>query len=373
MIAIAEVDSFVFRYPLETPVQTSFGTMRDRPMVLVRLRDSDGFVGWGEVWCNFPDVGAEHRARLVDSVFAPLLLNRNFADEVEAFASLTDSTAVLAIQSAEFGPIAQCIAGIDTAMHDLVARREEMPVWRRLGGRTNVMPVYASGINPGGAEAVAERALGAGYRNLKLKIGFDEQSDRTNLSRLRALVGDKGKLMADANQAWSVEEACLRAPAFSDFDLFWLEEPIAANRPAGEWRRLREHAPMPLAGGENLAGDEDYTEALQDRILSVVQPDLAKWGGPTKCVPLGRAINRSGLLYCPHYLGGGVGLVASAHALAAVGGDGMLEVDINDNPLRSDLIGAMLSRSPGFATLDDSPGLGVDPDLSWLASFKVDH
>jgi len=372
MIAIAGIDTFVFRYPLETPVQTSFGTMRDRPMVLVRLRDADGFVGWGEVWCNFPNVGAEHRARLIESVFAPLLVDQSFADEGEAFASLTASTAVLAIQSAEFGPIAQCIAGIDTAMHDLAARREGMPVWRRLGGETGVMPVYASGINPRGAEAVAEKALGAGYCNLKLKIGFDEQTDRSNLSRLRALVGDDGKLMADANQAWSVEEACRRVPAFSDFDLFWLEEPIAANRPPEEWRRLKRQASMPLAGGENLAGDEDFAEALADGLLSVVQPDLAKWGGPTKCVPLGRAINRSGLLYCPHYLGGGIGLVASAHALAAAGGDGMLEVDINDNPLRSALIGDMLSIAPGFATLDDSPGLGVEPDLDWLARFRVD-
>ena len=373
MIAIAEVDSFVFRYPLDTPVQTSFGTMRDRPMVLVRLRDSDGFVGWGEVWCNFPNVGAEHRARLIDSVFAPFLEGRHFADEAEALASLTTSTAVLAIQTAEFGPIAQCIAGLDIAIHDLLARRDDKPLWSRLGGKTNVMPVYASGINPTGAEATAERALGEGYRNLKLKIGFDDRSDRSNLARLRTLVGDRGRLMADANQAWTMEEACLRTAACSEFDLFWLEEPIAADRPPDEWRRLKECAPMPLAGGENLLGDDAFANALQDKILSVVQPDLAKWGGPTKCVQLGRDINRSGLLYCPHYLGGGVGLVASAHTLAAVGGDGMLEVDINDNPLRSELTGDLLSKSPGVATLGDTPGLGVEPDLAWLSRFKVDH
>ena len=373
MISIVQADSFVFRYPLQTPVQTSFGTMRDRPMVLVRLRDKDGFVGWGEVWCNFPNVGAEHRARLLESVFSPLLLSQSFSSEDAAFQSLTDSTAVLAIQTGEFGPIAQCIAGLDIAIHDLVAKREGKPVWRRLGGQTSVVPVYASGINPTGAEAVAERALSAGYRHLKLKIGFDETSDRANLSSLRGLLKGSGKLMADANQAWSVEEARLRAPALSEFNLFWLEEPIAANRPAVEWQELKDSVPIPLAGGENFASDDVFSAALQDKTLSVVQPDLAKWGGLTRCVPLGREINVSGLLYCPHYLGGGVGLVASAHGLAAVGGDGMLEVDINGNPLRSELIGDMLSASPGFATLSDTPGLGVEPDLSWLVRFRVDH
>lgn len=373
MTTIADVDCFVFRYPLETPVQTSFGTMRDRPMVLVRLRDKDGFVGWGEVWSNFPNVGAEHRARLVDFVFGPLLKGAHFQNEVEAFESLTAATAVLAIQTAEYGPIAQCIAGLDTAFHDLLAKREGKPVWRRLGGQTNHVPVYASGINPTGSAAVAERALLQGYRSLKLKIGFDEAADRANLSDLRSLLGAGGKLMADANQAWSVNTAVKHAQELSQFDLFWLEEPIAANRPRGEWRQLKDDASMPLAGGENILGDDAFAEALHDRILSVVQPDLAKWGGLTRCVPLGRKINRAGLLYCPHYLGGGIGLVASAHALAAAGGDGMLEVDINPNPLRSELIGEMLTRQAGYATLDESPGLGVEPDLDWLKRFKVHH
>lgn len=42
-------------------------------MVLVRVTDDDGISGWGEIWCNFPAIGAKHRARLVDSVLAPLL------------------------------------------------------------------------------------------------------------------------------------------------------------------------------------------------------------------------------------------------------------------------------------------------------------
>ena len=58
----------MLRWPVKTPVRTSFGVMHDRPMVLVEVRDEEGQVGWGEAWCNFPAVGAEHRARLVESV-----------------------------------------------------------------------------------------------------------------------------------------------------------------------------------------------------------------------------------------------------------------------------------------------------------------
>nr|WP_243463852.1 hypothetical protein [Bordetella bronchiseptica] len=81
--------------------------MHDRPAVLVEVEDSDGAVGWGEVWCNFPACGAEHRARLVETVLAPLLTARAFADPAQAFAHLEARTAVLAIQTGEPGPLAQ--------------------------------------------------------------------------------------------------------------------------------------------------------------------------------------------------------------------------------------------------------------------------
>jgi D-galactarolactone cycloisomerase len=373
MIDVVSVESFVFRYLLQTPVQTSFGTMHDRPMVLVSIRDQDGFVGWGEVWCNFPNVGAEHRARLIDSVFAPHLTSNKFDGPEAAFDHLTKATWVLAIQTGEYGPIAQCIAGLDIAIHDLAAKRAQKSLWQQLGGPRDAVPVYASGINPTKPEIIAEQALSAGYPGLNLKIGFGQATDLANLAKLRDLLGASGKLMADANQAWSVQDACENVAALAEFDLFWLEEPMAADRPQAEWQQLADCARMSLAGGENIVGDADFDRTLKARVLTVVQPDLAKWGGLTKCVPLGSRTISAGLNYCPHYLGGGIGLVASAHALAAAGGEGMLEVDINANPLRSELVGEMLSRTPGMATLSTKAGLGVEPDLGWLKTYRVSH
>jgi len=48
VIKIKSIEVLVYRYPLETIVQTSFGTMYDRPMVLVKLTDEDGFQTFAE-------------------------------------------------------------------------------------------------------------------------------------------------------------------------------------------------------------------------------------------------------------------------------------------------------------------------------------
>lgn len=367
----ARIEAFVFRCPIATPVRTSFGTMHDRPAVFVRVEDTEGAVGWGEAWCNFPAVGAEHRARLLESVLAPLATSRGFASPAETFDFLTQRTAVLAIQSGEPGPMAQCIAGIDLALWDLCARRAGQPLWRFLGGRADRIPVYASGINPDLPEQVVAARQAQGYRAFKLKVGFGRDRDLRNLAAVRDLIGPTLPLMVDANQGWSLEEACAMAPALRDFGLGWLEEPLRADRPWSEWQRLQRATEIPLAGGENVQGDEAFAAAIGCGALSVLQPDLAKWGGVSGCWPvIARALDQ-GLRYCPHYLGGGIGLLASAHVLAAAGGDGLLEVDANPNPLRSELAGVVQALEDGACRLGEAPGIGVEPDLAQLAEIAA--
>ena len=300
MLNVARLEAFVLRCPIDTPVQTSFGIMRDRPAVFARVTDTEGAQGWGEVWCNFPTVGAEHRARLLDSVFAPLLVGSRHASPAAAFQELSARTEVLAIQSAEPGPIAQCIAGLDIALWDLHARRLGQPLWRLLGGVSPEVPVYASGLNPTEPERLAAAQQAQGFRAFKLKVGFGRDRDLGNLRTLREAVGDSD-LMVDANQAWDLEAAAGHAAAFAPFGLRWLEEPLRATRPWSEWQALSARVPMPLAAGENLASVEAFGQALDARCLGVLQPDLAKWGGsrrflPAAPPPLGRRLAH----YTPH-------------------------------------------------------------------------
>jgi L-alanine-DL-glutamate epimerase-like enolase superfamily enzyme len=367
---IRSVRARVYRSPIATPVVASFGTMRDRPMVVIRVEDDDGAFGLGEAWCNFPTVGAEHRARLVESVIAPLLEGKSFESPRDAFRLLTSKTAVLAIQSGEPGPLAQAIAGVDIALWDLAARRAGEPLWKVLGGKSPRVKVYASGLNPDQPGKLAARRRDEGYTAFKLKIGFGLERDVANLETLRMTLGDEVDLMADANQAWSLQQAEVVVPHLERFDLRWLEEPLRADMPWNDWHVLARHTKIPLAGGENLGSDEAFDTALHERALDVVQPDIAKWGGFTACLPVARRILDAGLRYCPHYLGGGIGLLASAHLLAAVGGDGMLEIDANPNPLRERLFGPLGKVAEGHASLDDSPGLGAI-DLAAIGEFAA--
>ena len=93
--------------------------------------------------------------------------------------------------------------------------------------------------------------------------------------------------------------------------------------------------------------------------MRITQPPstLSTW-------PVIQRIRDAGLRYCPHYLGAGIGLLASAQVLAAAGGDGLLEVDANPNALRSGLAPMLDHVVDGRVSLGEGPGLGVDVDLA---------
>ena len=372
-LAIRRVQARVYRCPLEQPVTTSFGVMHDRPMLLVEVEDRSGATGWGEIWCNFPAVGAEHRARLVNTVLAPLLVARSFDSPADAFDCLTQKTAVLAIQSGEPGPFAHAIAGLDIALWDLAARRARQPLWRFIApdGSPDI-GVYASGLNPDAPEKLAKEKQREGFTAFKLKVGFGRERDIANLKALRDALGDAA-LMVDSNQAWDLPTALAMLPHLEPYHLQWLEEPLRADSRWSEWDQLSASTQIPLAAGENIAGAAAFANAIEARVLKVVQPDLAKWGGFSGCVPVARAIRAAGMQFCPHYLGGGIGLLASAHLLAAVGGAGLLEIDANANPLRSFLCGPLDHVARGRATLSGDAGLGNEPNLSSVARFQIRH
>jgi L-alanine-DL-glutamate epimerase-like enolase superfamily enzyme len=148
-----------------------------------------------------------------------------------------------------------------------------------------------------------------------------------------------------------------------------MEEPLPADAPLADWQALAAEAPMPLAAGENLARQSDFDAVIAARCLGYLQPDICKWGGLSATAVLARKAESAGITYCPHFLGGGVGLVASAHLLAAVGGRGLLEVDSSENPLLEVFSGRGLALEDGLFPVPGAPGLGYDPDIAAMSDL----
>lgn len=371
---INKVECWVLRAPIEVPVATSFGIMTSRPALFLRVSATDGAWGWGEVFCNFPQVGAEHRARLIDTMFAPLLQGRRSDDPPRLRQDLEEQTRRMAIQCGEPGPFAQIISAIDQAVWDMAGRRAGMPLWKLLSvapQASNRVRVYASGLGPKNVADTAVLKRTQGFSAFKFKVGFGPDRDTSNFAEIRAALGKDAVVMVDANQAWSPDTASRRIAELAPFQPYWIEEPLAADEPASNWRDLASQCGLPLAAGENLRGAGAFEEALSGHYLSFIQPDVAKWGGISGGREVATLAQQHGAVFCPHWLGGGIGLAASLHLRAAMGPEGFAEVDANPNPLREEVL--PLSPRDSWVSLPDTPGHGVEPDLVWLKRYLSVH
>ncbi len=368
---ITRIEAQAFRVPIDVPVATSFGIMRDRPAVFLRIEDRDGCYGWGEVFANWPAAGAEHRVALLERDIAGLVLGQEAAAPEAFFLRLSAQTRIRAVQCGEPGPFDQVIAGLDIALWDLVARRAGRPLRQMLRkGAPASVPTYASGIAIDAADQLIPVAQEAGFGMFKVKVGFG-QGDAEALLALKERLPATAMLCADANQAWDLPQALSFVQALAGTGLGWLEEPLPVFAPSGEWAALARATGVALAGGENIVGDPAFDAVLEAGALQVIQPDVVKWGGISGCFGVAKRALAKQRRYCPHFLGGGIGLAASGAVLAAAGGDGMLEVDVNPNPLRSAFDGQGGVLEAGQWRVGDEPGLGIKALPEALGRYRT--
>jgi len=369
-LKIASVDPWVLRIPIAEPVVTPMGVVDSAIALFVKVTEQSGETGWGEVWCNFPRYGAPHRASVVTRTLEPFLKSRPFSGPGQAWAAMHKASHILSLQSGEHGPISAAIAGVDIALWDLVGKRLQQPLWKLMGGQSDKVSCYASLGRSGGGEALIEQGLKRGFTAFKLRVWDEVEKHLPAYINARKQIGDGCELMADANSSWPIDRAADMAQRFAGLNMSWIEEAIPVDAPAAVWQDLARRSPVNLAGGENIFGREAFEAHIGVGALSVLQPDICKWGGLSGGLPLAQRIVASGARFCPHIFSGTPGLLASGHLLAAANtSNGSLEYGIEYNPPRDDFITHTLAG--GKLVLGDAHGLGVVLDEERLARYRV--
>jgi hypothetical protein len=355
---LAKVEAHVFRAPIQEPVRTSFGTMAERVAVFVKVEDSDGARGWGEIWSNFPTASAEHRALLFADIVAPRALGKPLDDPVALWAEIDRGLHVLRVQSGDAGALRPPPRA--STRHPTCAQACP-PLWH--AGRTDIpRAVYARASIPLRRPTRSSARVAAIAPTRSRSAG--EEADLGSCGRWRA----SRRRTADGRRqpGWDLATACWMAPK-SPSSGWTGSRNLVAGRPLERGRRRR---PDPACRRREFARCWRLQEAV--RLFGIIQPDAAN-GRLIGCLPVARAALAAGRTYCPHFLGGAIGLMHSLHLLAAVRGPGLLEVDANPNPLREGLLGDLLAITEGCVSLPDGQGLGLEPDLKPLANLRSLH
>ncbi|MFN2629217.1 MAG: mandelate racemase/muconate lactonizing enzyme family protein [Gaiellaceae bacterium] len=268
------------------------------------------------------------------------------------------------------------ISAIDMALWDIAGKAAGRPVSDLLGGaRLDYVPVYASQVMPETAvevRLIAEAAVAAGYRALKLgwgPLGQDLDRDVELVAAARSALGSEPTLMVDGGMAYTVKSAIELIRRLDD-DIYWFEEPLAADDYDG-YRRLSDAVTVRLAAGEADSGLPAYRALVERGHVDVLQPDLGRCGGFTVARGIADLARERNVEAVPHCFSTGVLVAASLHFVAALEHPTWSEYSVADSPLVSGLLAEPLAFGDGMLRVPAGPGLGIDLDEQVLERMRV--
>ena len=328
---------------------------------IVTITDADGASGTGYSYTI--GTGGSSVMRLLADHLAPRLIGRA-AECIEAIwhelEFATHATTIGAITSI-------ALAAVDTALWDLRAKKQGLPLWKLAGGARDRAPLYTT---EGGwlhieTQALVEDALAAkaqGFTGSKVKIGKPTGAeDFRRLEAVRDALGDDYEIMTDCNQGFTVDEAIRRADRLKPLDLAWIEEPLPADDIDGHVR-LSQSTATPVAIGESLYSIRHFREYMARGACSVVQVDAGRIGGITPWLKVAHAAEAFDIPVCPHFL-----MELHVSLVCAVQNGKYVEYI----PQLDDLTANRMRVEDGHAIAPTEPGIGIDWDWDAVKAKSI--
>ncbi|WMT91888.1 mandelate racemase/muconate lactonizing enzyme family protein [Pelagibacterium sp. H642] len=267
-------------------------------MVLVRIEDEDGHVGWGDSFSYFC-TRATHAA--ITDMIAPSVVGRVIGD-IPAWNVEVQKKLHL---FGRYGITTFALSGVDIALWDLKARRAGKSLASMVAGSEQTprsIPAYASLVRYGDIDLVrqhCQRAVDLGFHHIKL-----HEIEPDIIAAAREVIGPDAALMVDANCAWTLDEAIAQMPSLRASNVLWVEEPVFPPDDYASHRRI-EAARMAVGAGENASTAFDF--ARLSRAVQFPQPSMTKVGGVSEFAQIVHDAGALGKSVMPHspYFGPG--------------------------------------------------------------------
>ena len=295
---ITAAETAIISLPLPRPVITPVHHITTVDNVLVTVRTETGIEGIAYLWCF-----GERRARVLVAMVQALAEHVLGADARQTSA-LWDR---LWRENNFFGRAGVAMlahSALDIACWDIKARTVGQPLWRLLGGAERAVPTYAGGLflsDP--LEAIVEEARGyvqQGFTAMKMRAGMPRLADDiARFDAVRQAIGPDIKLMIDAVQAWTPDDAIRACQALAEFDITWIEDPVAFDDHPG-LARVAQAVPMPLCAGENDYSRLGFARLIAQAGIRIAMPDLQRVGGITEWMRVAALADAHGLRVTPH-------------------------------------------------------------------------
>jgi len=353
------------RMPLLAPFETSFGRATTRRILIVRVFDRSGAVGYGECTAMegpfFNHETIDTAWMIIEKFIAPLVSE---AEVVEA-----------SQMSRILGPIREnrmAKGGVETAVWDLEARLAGEPLWRHLGG---TRPSINCGVSIGLQESTdvllekVARELNSGYQRIKLKIkpGSDVQLVQAVRKRFPSIT-----LSVDANSAYSLENDVDVLKQLDQYDLLMIEQPLAAGDLL-DHARLQRELRTPICLDESIVSLANAAHALELGACRIINIKLGRVGGHAEARAIQEFARSRGVpVWCGGMLESGIGRAHNIAMSTLAGFTLPGDVSASARYWAEDIVEPPITVSKdGTIEAPSGDGIGYEPDEARIEALTV--
>lgn len=348
-------------------MRISRGGFKVREHTLVRVHCKNGLTGLGEGIGNAKNI----ESMLVGGVAQQALGVDVFANELFHFKMCSQPT-----YFEKLGSYMSAFSALEMAMWDLKAKILNVPCYQLLGGQfREKIRAYASDIywNESIPDLCneASRIVNNGFGSIKAHLGVMPPREETiRVAALRHVIGKEINLMIDLNCGYDIRDAKEALSRWSEFDLYWLEEPLLPEL-WSSMSLLRSISTIPIASGENEFGLTGFQNMFNQGAVDVAMPDVGRVGGITELKNISSLAGAHGVVVSPHNFSSGVLLAATAHLMASSANMDLIEVDTSGNSVYEEILSPTWSIKEGFVYIPDDVGLGVMLPESVLEKYGI--
>jgi L-alanine-DL-glutamate epimerase-like enolase superfamily enzyme len=240
-------------------------------------------------------------------------------------------------------------AALSAACHDWRGKRYGAPLYRLLGASSDTIPATSFTIAIASPEEMAARVSeAAGYRTLKVKMGFD--GDEEALERIAG--STEQTIRVDANAGWSRKQALRKLDFLEEIGVELVEQPLPAWDVEG-LAALSEASTLPIVADESCVTSRDLSRLAG--AVDGINVKLAKAGSVGDALRLiegARSLGMQVMLGC--MIESSLGIAAAVHLSPLVD-----FVDLDGHLLISDDPFQGLRLEDGRVLPSEEPGLGV--------------
>jgi L-alanine-DL-glutamate epimerase-like enolase superfamily enzyme len=346
--------------PLDKPIGSALGEIRECGCVLITLHTDDGIAGENLIF-TLNNRRTKVLRQMVDEL-ADVATGRDAGHIADFWARAWKDINFLGHKSV---PV-MGISAIDGALWDALGKSIDLPIYRLIGGAKSRVPAYHSGglwLSSSIEELVSEAQLfvAQGFHAIKMRLGLpDPREDASRVRAVREAIGPAVKLMADANQGQMESQAIRLGRLLEDYDLTWFEEPLPAWDLEG-LARVAAELDTPIASGETEYTRYGFRRMLELRSADILMPDLQRVGGVSEFLRVGHLAECFDVPVSSHLFP-----ETSIQVLGGLSNSLYLEY----MPWFSKLYNETLDFSNGDALVPERPGWGFTFNRDYIGHLK---